>query len=404
MFSLLRTLGRKSLVYSFTEVPKGNAYKPIILLSTEKRLIHTEKVKTSDELNSHRLDSLKALAHKEFLDSKALKNKEKASEKAFEIVSTVKTFQDSIYQYSKLHPEKEPLIMESNQLLGELLQSKKITFDEALLTKIFKLEPKYPTLKTVIEAYYSQDAKLYIPVELATIPFRRLLWDASFQDALNYIELTTGSQRYFTHRKTLIKRYIGYFGGSMAGLIGSIHAVVLLFYPQLLHSGTGGTHFGIYGIYAMIVTYFVNCGFLATMAFSSRGMENGSLLFEHGTMPWDWFQKVDEMEMCAKVLEADAAIHGAEGFATRPIVSRINLLGFVVNEPEQEVMMRQYWYSSGEGFTWVEPDLDPAEIQWWNHLKEIGVKKFWDKDYVKIESSSEVGDEGDQDDLILPDK
>ena len=79
-------------------------------------------------------------------------------------------------------------------------------------------------------------------------------------------------------------------------------------------------------------------------------------------------------------------------------------MGFVVNEPEQEVMMRQYWYSSGEGFTWVEPDLDPAEIQWWNHLKEIGVKKFWDKDYVKLEGSPDVEENSDDEDLILPDK
>ena len=401
MFSFLRIVGKRALVYSFPKAQRGYIYNTQTCL---RRLIHTERVKTSDGLNKQRFDSLKLLAHNEFLENKSLTSEKKASEKAFEIVSTVKAYQDSIYEYSKLHPEKESLIVESNKLLVEILRSKKINFDETLLTKILKLEPKYPTLKTIVEAYYSQDSKLYIPVELATIPFRRLLWDASFQDALDYIELTTGSERYFNHRKSLIKRHVGYFGGSIAVLIGSIHAVVLLFFPEILHSGTGGTHFGIYGIYAMIITYFVNCGFLATMAFSSRGMENGSLLFEHGSMPWNWFQKVDEMEMCAKVLEADAAIHGEEGFATRPIVSRINSMGFVVNEPEQEVMMRQYWYSSGEGFTWVEPDLDPAEIQWWNHLKEIGVKKFWDKDYVKLEGSPDVEENSDDEDLILPDK
>ncbi|GMG38303.1 unnamed protein product [[Candida] boidinii] len=52
-------------------------------------------------------------------------------------------------------------------------------------------------------------------------------------------------------------------------------------------------------------------------------------------------------------------------------------MNFMVNEPEQEVMLRQYWMSSGEGFVWVEPDQDPAEIQWEKHLEKIGRRKVW---------------------------
>lgn len=361
---------------------------------------------STDELNSRRLNSIEEMANRDFFHSK--KDKENSTQTALQIASACKRFQDSIYQYAKLEPGKNPLIVESNRLIEKVLKSKSINFDVELLRKLLTLQPKYLTSKTIIESYYSLDPKAYVPSDIARIPFRKYVWDADFQRALDYIELTTGNQRYLNYRQSLIKKYLGYFGGTMVGLIGVIHVIVKLFFPDLVHSGTGGTKFGIYGVYAMIVSYFMNCGFLATLAFSSRGMENGSLLFKHGSMPWQWYQKVDQMQMCAKVLEADAAIHGAEGFATREVVSRIKAMGFDVNEPEQEVMMRQYWYSSGEGFVWVEPDLDPAELQWWDHLHEVGVKRFWDKDYDKLGGTAAVDqdisnddDDGD-DDLLLP--
>ena len=81
-------------------------------------------------------------------------------------------------------------------------------------------------------------------------------------------------------------------------------------------------------------------------------------------------------------------------------------MGFEVNEPEQEVMLRQYWYSSGEGFMWVEPDIDPAEIEWWKHLDDIGVKKVWDQDLNKIEEADACDDNISDDDvteLLIPD-
>ncbi|VEU20316.1 DEKNAAC101210 [Brettanomyces naardenensis] len=365
---------------------------------------------SADELSEQRLKGLTTLAEKEFFSEKQ-GNSDSKSEVAFDILNTCKVFQDSVYNSDKLDPENNPLIKQSNKLIEKILKNKELKFDDELLGKLFRLQPHYPTLKTIVETYYSRSPDAYIDSDMAMIPFRKLVWDADFQRALDYIELTTGSKRYFEHRRSLVKRYLWYFGGSMAGLVGTIHLIVTVYFPELLHSGTGGTRYGIYGIYAMIVSYFVNCGFLATISFSSKGMENGSLLFKHGSMPWDWYCKVDQMKMCSKVLEADAAIHGMEGFATREIVSRISSMGFDVNEPEQEVMMRQYWYSSGEGFVWVEPDLDPAELEWWDHLDKVGVKKFWDPDYDKLGQGEEEEntvedeeDEGEEEDLILPEK
>lgn len=358
---------------------------------------YASKDTSAETLGELRFKNLNKLVREE------LENGQLAKAKVLNVIKTCKSFQDSVYAYNKLDPEDNELIKRSNGLITEVLTSKEVTFDRDLLSQLLRLQPEYPTLKSIIEAWYKRDPKAYIESDLAMIPFRRLLWDADFQRALDYIELTTGSQRYFDHRKDLMKTDLGYFGGTMVGLIAVIHVIVKIYYPDIMHSGTGGTKYGIYGIYAMIVSYFVNCGFLAALSFSSKGMENGALMFKHNTMPWDWYQRVDQMSMCAKILAADAAIHGADGFATRDIVSRINEMGFDVNEPEQEIMMRQYWYSSGDGFVWCEPDLDPAEMEWWQHLDERGVKKFWDPDYQKIDDGEKGAEPEDEDeDLVLP--
>lgn len=321
----------------------------------------------------------------------------------------IHAFQQQVYAFDRLDADKNPFIVSSNSRLKEVLSTAD-QLDDKTLRELFARPLEFPTLQTVIEAYYARDPSAHIDAQLAMGPFRKLIWDGDFHRALDYIALTNGNQRFFDHRKQHIKRAAAYFGGSLVGLIGGIHAVVASLYPELLASGAGGTAFGIYGIYACIVTYFINCGFLATLSFSSRGMENGPLMFQHYTMPHDWYMKVEQMKMAARVLEADAEINGLDGFATKDVVDRIHALGFEVNEPEQEIMLRQYWYSSGDGFAWVEPDVDPAEQLWHDHLSDIGVRKVWEKNRDRLEAdaeaaaSDEVDESNRQAQLYFPDE
>ena len=350
---------------------------------------------TADALFEERLKSIEEIANETYFQLETIGAS--SEERVLELYKSIQNYQTSIYDFDKLTLEQNIYLRRSNDLLKKLLVDPKTHFDEMLLKKLFISQPLFPTLKAIIKAYYSEGPSVCIPSALALIPFRKLIWDADFQDALDYVELTNGHKRYIENRKRNIKRIYAYFGGSIVGLIACIHGAVSVFFPELISAGAGGTSYGIYGIYACIVTYIVNCGFLAGLAFSSKGLENGNLMFKQSTMPHDWYLKVDQMKMCSKIVEADAEINGMDGFATRDVVSRIQKMGFEVNEPEQEIMLRQYWYSSGEGFLWVEPDIDPAEIEWWKHLDDIGVKKVWDQDLNKIEEAdaSEDVEDGD---------
>lgn len=341
------------------------------------------KTFTADDLFDSRYESLERHIKKEYLEN----DKIISSEEFLKLYESLETYQRSIYDYNKISPEKNEYIQKSNKLLEKLLTNSKTEFNENLLKKLFIRQPLFYTLQTIIKTYYSKNSNISIPSNISLIPFRKLIWDAQFQHALDFVELTNGNKRYINYKKEKMKSILKYFGGSIVGLIACIHGGITVFYPELIDAGAGGTTFGIYGIYACIVTYIVNCGFLGALAFSSKGLENGNLMFKQSTMPYDWYLKVDQMKMCSKIVEADSEINGIDGFATREVVSRIQKMGFEVNEPEQEIMLRQYWYSSGEGFMWVEPDIDPAEIEWWKHLDDIGIKKVWDQDYSKLEEA-----------------
>ncbi|GMM29201.1 hypothetical protein DAMA08_019170 [Martiniozyma asiatica (nom. inval.)] len=357
-------------------------------------------VSTAEDLFSSRLQHLNV----SFSNLKIPEEREANLQKAFNLYEAINHYQTPVYA-SITNGSTSPYIEQSNELLGNLLTSENVQFNAKLLQKILATQPPFPTLKIIIKSYYKRSPDAYIPASLANIPFRRLLWDGSFEQALDYIELTTANERYLNHRMKNIKRYLSYFTGSMFGTIGVAHLSILTFFPELITIGETSNGFGVYGLYACVATYFINCGFLAALSFSSKGMENGSLMFKHYTMPHHWYQKVESMKMASRILQADAAIHGQDGFATREIVTRIEKLGFDINEPEEEIMLRQYWVSSGEGFVWVEPDLDPAEIEWWNHLSDVGVKKVWDVDYEKLQADARDGDETTDDaELLLPDE
>ena len=361
----------------------NNIYRNGILRSIRYQSTNTKF--TADNLFTSRLESLENHINKEFLEIDNIKTLD--NNKIIDFYNSIENFQREIYDYNQLSPNDNIFIIKSNELLNELLNDSKTNFNDELLRKLFIKQPLFPTLKTIINAYYSKNSSNHIDSNIAMIPFRKLIWDAQFQHALDYVELTNGNERYIEYKKKSLFNVLKYFGGSLVGLIACIHGSISVFFPELIEAGTGGTSFGIYGIYACIITYFVNCGFLAGLAFSSKGLENGNLMFKQSTMPHDWYLKVDQLKMCSKIVEADSEINGIDGFATRDVVKRVQQMGFEVNEPEQEVMLRQYWYSSGEGFMWVEPDIDPAEIEWWKHLDNIGVKKVWDQDLNKIEQA-----------------
>ncbi|KAG7813940.1 hypothetical protein KL921_000214 [Ogataea angusta] len=332
---------------------------------------------------TQRLSILEKLVHNDITSFAGSNGSKVPPATAFEILRLCKLFQDSVHETKKTNVLEDELIVKSNALMQKVFLAEKVDYSQALLTDFLKLKPHVASIKFALTCYYMKNTNKVLKVETAMIPLRNLLYDAKFQEALDVIELTTGFPRYYEFKSVKWRRMVIKFFAGIGGTIGAMDLSFRFLLPGFFQSNV------VYGLYGAVGTFLANAGFMAMMAFSTKGQENGALRFEKGTLPATWYKKVDQMKMCAMVLECDAEINGREGFASRPVVERIHKMGFVVNEPEQEIMLRQYWVSSGEGFVWCEPDLDPADIEWWQHLEKIGVKKIWDKDYEQLDQQPE---------------
>lgn len=319
----------------------------------------------AERLLDERLNSLERLANKDILEST---EDFITDETVLNVIKTASLYQESIFDATKSMNDAN--ILKANEIAKSVMKNEKVHLTENLLKSIFLLKPQFRLVSTAINTYYDKNPGKFIEKSVALIPFRHTLIDADYHHALDLIDLTCGHPRYIEGQRKAMWGILYKFCGGVAGLIGAIDIFIRISYPHLAERG-------MLGIYAMIVTYFFNAAVLGSISFAGKGTENGPLRFKNNTLQNYWFQHVDQIRMASNVLEGDAAVNGLEGFATKPIVDRITAMNFMVNEPEQEVMLRQYWMSSGEGFVWVEPDQDPAEIQWEKHLENIGRRKVW---------------------------
>lgn len=253
----------------------------------------------------------------------------------------------------------------STLLIVPILSKSKV--DSEILRNFWVLHPEYSQVKKTIDLFYEQNRKLIIPEKTVMIPFRKLIWDGQLDNAIDLIDSTVGSERYLTFKGEERNRKLLRTLGKGVAFIGGLEILGNVF--LINYSGT------MISVYLLILTYLGNMSFLLSMAFSNRKVE-GILQFTNGTFQKYWYQHQDEMKFFRRIVELDLKLNDKDqsGFVTRKVVNLMADRQIEYTEPEQEIMMRQYWLSGGDGFVWCEPDLEPAELLWDNHLQETKTK------------------------------
>ncbi|CDK26827.1 unnamed protein product [Kuraishia capsulata CBS 1993] len=313
-------------------------------------------------------------------------NSEIAPQKVLDALRTCTLFQQSLIEGNKL--QKTKLMEEVTNLMLDVLASSNVEFTEEILKRFFLLKPETDDAIKVIELFYMKNPEKHISHEVAMVPFRNAIYDGKMQNAADIMKATSGSERYIAFKRKGMRKLIGYYAGFIGSVLASVQAAIRIGHPELAEMSTTGLH-------VMILAYFLQNTVLGVMAFASKGIDNGPISWQKGIFPSHWFLHSDELKMASKLVQADAEVYGAEGFATRSIVKQTAERDMVVNEPEQEIMLKQFWLSGGDGFVWVEPDMDPAEIQWAQHLKDRGIKKIWQKDNKDRLLDSETSERGE---------
>lgn len=313
-------------------------------------------------------------------------------DKTIEILKVCRTYQRQIYDYEKFWDN--PLNKQINDKIHQILMDDKIRLNDDLLAEVFKL--KFPVLTNVniLRLYYQRNPDGVIDKTTALIPFRNSLFNGDLKNALTITDLTVGHPNYIRKRHQEFRNGIIKLVGSSVGItVFSKYGI-----QELIDSGLvseGWRHLS--SINSLLITYLINSSFLMTIVkFGRQAIAAGGdyLTWQKGTFYSHWYKHADEMLFCSKIVEADILLNGggiSGGEVSRELVEelcrkdeynetslkpgytsdgrKVRLLD--VKDNLEDLKLQAYWMSGGDGFEWVEPDQDPAEIIWKQHLQKF---------------------------------
>lgn len=209
----------------------------------------------------------------------------------------------------------------------------------------------------------------FIPIPVAMIPFRRAVYNGELDKAFEIIDVTAGSKNYL---KTVKNKWISFGTKWVLGtttVLGGVHF--------LLHSGLVGTWNSTTGILFMVFAYICNTTVLAGLAFSGRVSNSGEYVkWIPGTLTTYWYTHAQEMKMASLIAAVDRALPENQDEPSFRVKKLLEARRMMAVEAEQEYFIKEYWARGGEGFEWVEPDQDPAEIVWRSKMEATKAKRI----------------------------
>ncbi|ODV81758.1 uncharacterized protein CANTADRAFT_3831 [Suhomyces tanzawaensis NRRL Y-17324] len=283
-------------------------------------------------------------------------------------LSTCQLIQTHAYAPNEQINESSKSIVETKLVIDEIFtKSENVAFNQDLLRQIFLL--KLPTLVNlhIINHYYAKNPSeaTIIPKDLALIPFRSSLFNGDFKHAIKLADVTVGHPNYILNNNQILKK-------GLFKLLGSTVLITLLTkfgVNQIIEWGglsDGWRHLG--SINSMLLTYLINSSFFITIVRLGRQsiLAGGDIVtWQKGTFYTNMFRHADEMMFASKIIEADRQLNGGE---SNPEITNELLQ---VKDDLEDLKLQAYWMSGGDGFEWVEPDQDPAELLWKKHLSKL---------------------------------
>ncbi|CAK9440573.1 uncharacterized protein LODBEIA_P46240 [Lodderomyces beijingensis] len=306
-------------------------------------------------------------------------------------INSVKSLQSEYPIQQQLEP-RSSLIKQSESLVNQIFKQTKVPFSSELLKQIFVLNLPTPLNLKLINKYYEQNPsdKTIIERDVALVPLRNALFNADFANAIKVMDVTVGHPNYIAHKAHRLKSgAIKLISTAAAITILSKFGVTSLVDAGLLSSAW--MHLG--AVNSIVLTYIINSTFFVTIVkFGRQLISSGGdyLTWQKGTFYTHWFKHADELLFASKIVEADRDLNHGESSSyviedlcrvapdTRSNANNLspsydregNKVRLMQSKDDLEkIKFQAYWMSGGDGFEWIEPDQDPAEIEWRQHLE-----------------------------------
>lgn len=284
-------------------------------------------------------------------------------------------------------------------------------FSQQLLKEVFLLKLPSKVNLEIIKHYYEKNPDAFIDKSVALVALRKALFDADYKNAIKITDQTVAHPRYIDNRDKIMRRGIFKLIATSVGITAmnkfGINALIEWFDVSELWRHLSS-------INSMLLTYLINSSFFVTIVRFGRQMVLAGgdyLTWQQGTFYTHWFRHVDELLFCSKIVELDRMLNGGElskdviGELTRTKDENIFTLEHTLQpgtdssggkvrllkakDNLDDLKLQAYWMSGGDGFEWVEPDQDPAEIIWKEHLGLFEKDKVGESKAQKLEGGLE---------------
>lgn len=226
----------------------------------------------------------------------------------------------------------------------------------------------------------------YVPIDIVMIPFRRTVYGGELDKSFEIIDASSASKNYMQSVKENWRKWATRWGLGTSSVLLGVHG--------LLSSGLVGTWESTTGVLTMVFAYICNMTILSGLAFAGRISGVGEYIrWIPGTSTTYWYSHATEMKMASYIASIDQVLPENQNEASFRVKKLLQNRKMMAIEVEQETLMKEYWARGGEGFQWVEPDQDPAEI-FWRHKVEMTKAK-------RIEGQKKYGNQYDMADQVI---
>lgn len=204
----------------------------------------------------------------------------------------------------------------------------------------------------------------HIPRNIAMIPFRQAAYHAEFDNALEIIDKTVGSQStYQRHVSKKIRQFWSTWALATSSIVGGVH--VMLQSGLIGDWSTVPMAMGQATIPMMVFTYVTSLTLYGILSMSGRLSKSGDILeWSKGTRTSYRYRHAVEMQMASLLAQVNMSLRENQGECSLHLIKQLQKRSMDVIVPEQEELLREYWVRGGEGFEWIEPDQDPADVIW----------------------------------------
>lgn len=302
-----------------------------------------------------------------------------------DVISQLKTLKNQHTTNKSEKSSKEYL-----KVIGSAFTAETLNLNQEVLRQLLLLKLPVDVNLKLIEVHYSQ-GNGPIPRDISLIALRSALYDAEYEKAIALTDATVAHPKYIAHRDSMLRRGIFRLIATSLGITVmskfGINALI-----EVFNLNDGWRHLS--SINLMILTYVINSSFFVTaVRFGRQVITAGGdyLTWQQGTFYTHWFRHADELLFASKIVELDRLLNGGE--STPKLLAELTRAKeeniFVVEHTLQpgmtrdgkvrllkarddlgDLRMQAYWMSGGDGFEWVEPDQDPAELIWRDYLGE----------------------------------